>query len=119
MQKGFSLLAALPLILAPIMAKSDEISLSLALDDQASLVHETYQCADKKQLSVRYVNSKDNRLALFEIDDAQLIFVNVISGSGARYVSGPYEWWVKGSEATLSNAMDESAAANCKIVESE
>ena len=38
------------------------------------------------------------------------------AASGARYVSGPYEWWNKGDEATLRDlrsAEDEPALATC------
>ena len=51
--------------------------------------------------------------AILTLDGAERIFVGVTAGSGARYVSGPYEWWTKGADATLSELMTEGQPRSC------
>ena len=48
-----------------------------------------------------YLNSDPNFLAIVPVGGSKLVFVNVLSGSGARYVAGSFEWFTKGSDATL------------------
>ncbi|MDQ2774461.1 MAG: MliC family protein [Acidobacteriota bacterium] len=47
--------------------------------------------------TVEYLNGGGNSLAITPISGRSLIFVSVISGSGARYASGPYIWWDAGA----------------------
>ncbi|WP_165787050.1 MliC family protein [Pseudohalioglobus lutimaris] len=77
----------------------------------------SYLCEEGEPLSVQYVNSGVNSLAFLTIEGEERAFVNVISGSGARYVSGQYVWWVKGSNATLANDMVEDSMKNCRLQE--
>jgi len=65
-----------------------------------------YQCDGGSALTVRYFNSPDNRIAILRMPDKTLLTVNVISGSGARYVGDRYEWWTKGNEGTLRDLME-------------
>lgn len=62
-----------------------------------------YNCGLEEALTVRYVNAAPNYLAFVPVDGKTLVFVTVLSGSGAKYAAGEYEWWTKGSEATLAN----------------
>ena len=64
-----------------------------------------YSCDDGKERAVTYVNGDTNSLAVVPVEGKERIFVNVISGSGARYASGQYIWWTKGPEATLYDEM--------------
>lgn len=77
----------------------------------------SYQCDGGRRLAVRYLNSADNKLALMRIEDKPVLFVNVMSGSGARYVAGRYEWWTRGEEGNLRDLMAAQDAppvfANC------
>lgn len=78
-----------------------------------------YDCDGDKTLSVRYVNTKNNQsFALLTVDGRKLLFVNVTSGSGARYVAEQYTWWSKGQEGNLYTGMGEPNAppviGNCK-----
>ncbi len=77
-----------------------------------------YQCDGGKTLTVRYFNGAENQAAILRPAGKPMLFVNVVSGSGARYVAGPYEWWTKGHEGTLRDLMQgENAApvyANCQ-----
>ena len=89
-----------------------QTTLSLPLDG-ATLNEVTYLCDRGAMVEVDYLNAEANSLALLPIDGQQRIFVNVISASGARYVSGEYEWWSKGRSATLTNAIDPAATQSC------
>ncbi|SAL74212.1 periplasmic protein [Caballeronia terrestris] len=63
-----------------------------------------YDCRDGKSVSVRYVNTKNKQsFALLTVDGRKLMFVNVMSGSGAKYVADEYTWWTKGPEGNLSS----------------
>lgn len=63
-----------------------------------------YDCGQEAPLSVEYINAAPNYLAIVSIENrAKLVFVTVLSASGAKYAAGEYEWWTKGSEGTLVN----------------
>lgn len=65
----------------------------------------------RQTLSVRYVNTKNKQsFALLTVDGRKLLFVNVMSGSGARYVAEQYTWWNKGQEGNLYSGMGEPNA---------
>lgn len=78
-----------------------------------------YVCRSGKSLSVTYLNTRNKQsFAVLAVDGRELLFVNVLSGSGAKYVADRYTWWTKGPEGTLTdNTADASAPpvfANCK-----
>lgn len=85
------------------------VSVPLQLGAQGDITTVQYSCADGTELPVQYVNAKGNSLALLPLKGKDVIFVNVVSASGARYVAGTREWWSKGGEATLK---DELAGAD-------
>lgn len=62
-----------------------------------------YQCATQKQpVRVSYWRAANGQsFALVPVDGKQMLFVDTVSGSGARYQAGRYTWWTKGKEATL------------------
>ena len=62
-----------------------------------------YDCGQDEPLAVDYINAAPNYLAIVTIDGQKLVFVTVLSASGARYAAGEYEWWNKGAEGTLTN----------------
>jgi membrane-bound inhibitor of C-type lysozyme len=63
-----------------------------------------YDCGQSEPLKVEYINAAPNYLAIISIEGGpKLVFVTVLSGSGAKYAAGEYEWWNKGSEGTLTN----------------
>lgn len=61
----------------------------------------TYLCDHEQALAVQYVNAAPNFLAILPVDNENHIFAAALSASGARYVSGPFEWWSTGGEASL------------------
>ena len=62
-----------------------------------------YACADTDPFKVTYVNAAPNFLAIVPVEGQNLVFVTVLSGSGAKYAAGEYEWWTRGPDATLAN----------------
>ncbi|MCG5261076.1 MliC family protein [Cupriavidus gilardii] len=76
-----------------------------------------YRCDEGKQLTARYFNSPDNQIAILRLDGKPLLFVTVLSASGARYAHGQYVWWTKGDDAMLQDITQGEHApptyANC------
>lgn len=108
-----SLLA--PALLATTGAAAAQATLSIPLKAGAgdSVLSQTYSCGDGEAFSVQYVNAGPNSLAIFPIDGEERIFVNVVSASGAKYVSGAHVWWTKGDTATLENEIGAGSMADC------
>jgi membrane-bound inhibitor of C-type lysozyme len=90
------------------------VAVNLTLESTSDIERKVvgYQCDNDQPLSVQYVSAAPNFLAIVPVDGLNYVFVTTISASGARYVSGPFEWWEKGGEATLRDLMqDEDAPA--------
>jgi membrane-bound inhibitor of C-type lysozyme len=65
-----------------------------------------YDCKDGKSVSVQYTNTRNRQsFAALTVDGRKLLFVNVIAGSGAKYVADQYTWWTKGPQANLYDEM--------------
>lgn len=89
------------------------VGLTLTLESSGNIERDAvaYQCDDGEVLRVQYINAVPNFLAIVPVDGENLLMTTVISGSGARYVSGPYEWWSHQGEATLRDVrLDENEA---------
>ena len=97
-------------------AASAQATLSIPLDAGTadSVTSQTYSCGAGEEFAVQYINSGANALAIFPIDGQERIFVNVVSGSGAKYASGAHVWWTKGNDATLENELEEGSIQNCQ-----
>lgn len=84
----------------------------------ASIQSARYACGGGKPFDVQYVNSGPNSLALLMLDGQEIVFVNVIAASGARYVAGTMEFWTKGETASFSDALkDEGKPQDCAQVQ--
>lgn len=69
-------------------------------------VTQKYTCATGRILQVTYLNATNGQsFAVLPVKGQQMLFVNVMSGSGAKYQAGSYTWWTKGPQATLYDAM--------------
>jgi membrane-bound inhibitor of C-type lysozyme len=111
----------LPLaLLAAIAANSPALadvtfSTGVGITGDAEIKTVKYDCEHHDPITVQYLNSAPNFLALVPVETdgviKTLLFVNVISGSGAKYVAGPYEWWSKGNDASLHNVTEGLDAA--------
>ncbi|CAD6553728.1 MliC family protein [Paraburkholderia sabiae] len=72
----------------------------------AHRVTQKYTCATGRILQVTYLNATNGQsFAVLPVKGKQMLFVNVMSGSGAKYQAGSYTWWTKGPQATLYDAM--------------
>lgn len=88
------------------------VGLGLSISGNAEVKVTPYICQGQDDpLTVQYVNAAPNFLALIPVEEQTLIFVNTISGSGAKYESGRYIWWNKGTDATLSDVTEGLDAA--------
>ena len=80
---------------------SAQVVLSLSGDFQRT-THQ-YQCEGLEPFAVEFINAQPNFLAIVPVGSEKLVFVNVMAASGAKYVSGQYEFWTKGADATLTD----------------
>ncbi|MEO9228832.1 MAG: MliC family protein [Devosia sp.] len=87
------------------------IGVGLTVSGDTQIKATTYDCDGHDPMVVQYLNAAPNFLALIPIGGKVLIFVNTISASGAKYESGSYVWWDKGSDATLSDVTEGLDAA--------
>lgn len=110
--KSFVFLA-MTMAAAPAFA---DVGLTLALPGATALTSQTYRCGESA-FEVRYITAGGNSLAVLPVEGEERIFVNVISGSGARYASGPYIWWSKGDSATLESEMEEGSLIECQAAD--
>lgn len=108
--KPIALACLLGLLAAPAYADVS-LSVGVTLSGDAEIKNTTYDCGDAGKLAVQYVNASPNFLAVIPIKDQKLLFVNTISASGAKYESGQFVWWDKGSDATLSDVTEGLDAA--------
>lgn len=91
---------------------SAQVVLSLQGSFERNIVE--YQCEGLEPFKVDFVNAKPNFIAIVPIGPEKLVFVNVMAASGAKYVSGQYEFWTKGSDATFTDLMaDPQTPVNC------
>lgn len=96
----------------PTAPPAASVSIALTLQSTTDIESNSalYQCESGEALAVQYINAAPNFLALLPVDGEVHVFVTALSGSGARYVSGPYEWWDSGDEATLRDLMQDEDA---------
>jgi len=90
------------------------LSIPLQISAMDSVMSQTYTCSDGRAFDVQYVNAGANALAIMDLDDEHRIFVNVVAGSGAKYVSGSHVWWTKGDTATMENTLNDSGLLDCQ-----
>ena len=110
--KVFALSLFLAALVAPLPAQAAGVALTLTLPDPGQFQHVSYTCDGmEERLPVDYLNAEPNYLALVPIEGKTRIFSNVLSGSGVRYAAGHYEWWTKGSEASLVDVTADEGAA--------
>jgi membrane-bound inhibitor of C-type lysozyme len=104
---------------APGFAQAVQSTLTLSLGGDAEQRSTAYDCGELGQISVGYINAAPNFLALVPYEGKTLIFAATLAASGVRYVSGNYEWWTKGAEATfhdLTAAEDAPPLASCSEI---
>ena len=97
---------------AALAAGVPKISLDIENGSRNMRTTAHYDCGGRT-MDVDYINVEPNFLAMVPVDGKERIFVLVLSGSGARYASGPYIWWSKGNAASL---YDETKGENAPPV---
>jgi len=106
-------LAFVPLIAVgcPALAAVD-LNVGINLSGDVQIVTAVYGCGDAvPELMVKYINAAPNFFAIVPVEGEDVVFVNVVSASGAKYVSGVWEWWNKGADASLHNVTEGLDAA--------
>ena len=104
----------LPLATAAMLGNVDvsaQVVLSLSGNFERNTIQ--YQCEGLEPFAVDFINASPNFIALVPIGPQRLVFVNVMSASGAKYVAGQFEFWTKGSEATLTDLQATPPSVNC------
>lgn len=91
-----------------------QLALTLPLPSDATVTAARYECDDGRDLAVRYVDAGANSLAIIPLEGEEIVFVNVVAASGARYLSGMWEWWAKGKEASLTRV--DQAGITCRTI---
>jgi membrane-bound inhibitor of C-type lysozyme len=104
-------------LLIPALAMARGETVSFPGTAVANKQVRSYLCDGNKRLGVLYINTTDgDSFAYLPVDGTQHVFVTVMSGSGAKYASGPYVWWTKGPQGNLTREDDTDAPpllANC------
>lgn len=107
-----SLIAIAAVTLASPALADVSVGIGLSLSGDAEIKTVQYLCDGRDApLTVQYINAAPNFLALIPIEDKTLIFVTTVSASGAKYESGQFVWWDKGTDATLSDVTEGLDAA--------
>jgi membrane-bound inhibitor of C-type lysozyme len=95
------LVGTLALLAATGDARGADLTLHLSSDRAFTRTVAHYKCdAVGVQLglpggpfAVEYINAAGNSLAILPVSGSSLVFVSVLSGSGARYAAQRYIWW--------------------------
>jgi membrane-bound inhibitor of C-type lysozyme len=96
---------------SPALAAVD-LNVGINLTGDVQIVTTVYGCGEGTEpLTVKYINAAPNFFAIVPIEGQDVVFVNVVSASGAKYVSGVYEWWNKGADVSLHNVTEGLDAA--------
>ena len=116
--KQIAAILASILLATPALADAT-IGVGLTVTGDSQIKTTKYDCTGHDPMVVQYLNAAPNFLALIPIEGQTLVFVNTISASGAKYESGQYVWWDKGSDATLSDVTEGLDAAPVLICTAE
>lgn len=106
--------AATPPVTSPAAPGAPPLSLQLSPGTRE--IRASYRCGSGAPFEVRYLNGGPEALALVPIGGMRRIMVSVIAADGARYVSGRYQWWTRGREATLTDRMSNRKGRTCTEV---
>lgn len=115
MLKTFTLCFLIAFTAPAFAAVTANVGLTFSGDAEKKTV--TYGCESHAPLTVTYINSAPNFLAVVPITNDEtgqtddMIFASVLTASGARYEAGQYVWWNKGSEAYLYDVTEGADAA--------
>jgi membrane-bound inhibitor of C-type lysozyme len=113
--------------LCSMSATTTNLTIKLAGSGPVSRKVVTFQCdaggvelgLPAEPFQVVYLNGVGNSLAILPIHGRSLIFVTVLSGSGARYASDRYIWWDAGDRGVhlYSDSLDGKKETACRKVD--
>lgn len=109
-RKGVSALVFLTLATP---AQSADLTIPLPAGTEIQRQTGRYACEGLGALSVDYVTAGSIALAQMEIERQPRVFAEVLAASGARYASGPFVWWSKGTGATLEDQRAPGRTVTC------
>lgn len=79
--------------------------------------HSLLQKLPAGDFPVTYLNAGAVSLVVFPVDGQTLVFTNVMSASGAKYVADRFVWWTKGQQAFFSeDRADAGSPSVCEEV---
>lgn len=113
-----SMFSAIILVAATGAAMASTVTLELPGDAPVERAAISYKCGDQT-VKADYINTAGNSLAVLTLGGETVVFVNVLSGSGARYAGQQYVWWTKGDNADLydlTKGEDAPAVLSCAAV---
>jgi membrane-bound inhibitor of C-type lysozyme len=100
--------------------------MTIHLTGDGNISHKTvqYECdatgmklgLPQGRFPVEYINGAGNSLAVLPVSGTSLIFANVVSGSGARYVARQFTWWDGRAITFSSDAITGKAQSVCHRV---
>ena len=96
---------------SPALAAVD-LNVGINLSGDVQIVTTVYNCGEGAEpLTVKYINAEPNFFAIVPIEGEDVVLVNVLSASGAKYASGVWEFWNRGTEVSLQNVTEGLDAA--------
>ncbi|WP_144752289.1 MliC family protein [Bartonella saheliensis] len=111
---GFFISLSLPLF-GSLNAFAGSLVIEVPDDPEPTTEVITYQCetgTNKEHVEVTYLNAGSISLVDFKWQEKRIIASRSMSASGAKYMGGPYIWWTKGNEATLSDLINDPEEKN-------
>ena len=101
------------LIASAVFLSANMAAAEIRFSVPADVTTATFSCSNQTTLPVQFVEAGVNSLAVLPVEGEERIFVNVVSGSGSRYVSGKFELWLKGDAASLRDLNQDTTMAEC------
>jgi membrane-bound inhibitor of C-type lysozyme len=127
MKRPWSGVTSVAVVLASnLFAGASDLTLHLNGAQTFSRTTVKYQCDSQAKamglypgvFSVEYINGGGNSLAIVPVGADTMVFVNVITGSGARYVAKEFTWWdAAGGAIFSSDSLAGKASSNCHRVQ--
>ncbi|WP_375665043.1 MliC family protein [Bartonella sp. TT121SHDZB] len=111
---GFFAALSLPLF-GSLNAFAGSLVIEVPDDPEPTTEVVAYQCdtsTNKKRIEATYLNAGNISLVDFKWNGKRIIASRSISASGVKYMGGPYIWWTKGNEATLSDLINDPEEKN-------
>lgn len=117
------LTAAPVLLLAFTLSMQAQTAITIHVKNRVRRIDAIYKCdvtgvslgLPSGRFRVRYLTAGDNSLAVIPVNGRDLIFAQVLSADGGRYVAGRFQWW-DGRETTFTKDPDaiHTPYATCK-----